>query len=214
MNGNPSHFEAIGSRLGFRVIQENSERLVLVWEGARFPAFLCLGIALALTFISIPILQALRQRGFEGPAVSLWYFPLMNLILLGIAAYLLSVKRTIAVDCVGRAVTLTKRSLLRTIKLRLGYDDIAALRLGSDEVYSGFALAGSSAAETYSVPSLRLVLKNQETVLLDRNGMKKLKAIAERLRDFTDKPLEFESADSVSQNSAMAISDTAPGAVD
>jgi hypothetical protein len=214
MQANPSHFEAIGSRLGFRIASEEPDRLVLVWQGARFPAFLCVGIALALMFISIPILEAIRQRGFEGPAASLWYFPLMNLILLGIAAYLLSVKRIIAVDCVDRAVTLTKRSLLRTIKLRLGYDDIAALRLGSDEVYSGFALAGSSAAETYSVPSLRLVLKNQETVLLDRNGMKKLQKIAERLRDFTDKPLEVESADSVSQNSAMALSDTASGAVD
>jgi hypothetical protein len=192
MDGNPSHFEAIGSRIGFRVVGDDSEKIVLAWQGARFPAFLCLGIAVALMFISIPILEALRRRGFEGPAASLWYFPLMNLILLGIGAYLLSVKRTILFDRGNRMITLSKRSLLRTIRLRVSYDEVAALRLGADQVYSGFALAGSSFAETYSVPSLRLVLKNQEKVLLDRGGMKRLESLAERLSAVIEKPLELE----------------------
>lgn len=190
MEGEPSHFEAIGSRLGFRIAADEPAKLVLVWQGARFPAFLCLGIAVALMFISIPILEALRQRGFEGPAASLWYFPLMNLILLGIAAYLLSVKRTILFDRGNRMITLSKRSLLRTIRLRVSYDEVAALRLGADQVYSGFALAGSSFVETYAVPSLRLVLKNQETVLLDRGGMKKLESLGARLGGYLGKPLE------------------------
>lgn len=214
MQGRPSHFEAIGSRLGFRIAEENSDRLVLVWQGARFPAFLCLGIAVALMFISIPILEALRQRGFEGPAASLWYFPLMNLILLAIAAYLLSVKRTILFDRGNRTITLSKRSLLRTMHLDVNYDEVGALRLGADQVYSGFALAGSSAAQTYAIPSLRLVLNSGESVLIDRGGMKRLERLAERLRDVTGKPLEVASADSVSRNSATAFSDTAPGAVD
>ncbi len=190
MEGNPSDFEAIGSRLGFRVEEESQNKIRLVWQGARFPAFLCLGIAIALLFVSLPILEALRQRGFEGPAASLWYFPLMNLILLGIAAFLLSVKRTILFDRKKRQIIMHKRSILRTTRLRIGYDEVTALRLGADQVYSGFALAGSSAAETYPVSSLRLILKSGESVLLDRGGIKRLKSLAERLSNFVDKPLE------------------------
>src|SRR5262249_14097050 len=155
-------------RLGFRVASEDQGRIVFVWQGARFPAFLCLGIALALAFISVPIVEALRQRGFVGPAGSLWYFPLMNLVLLGIAAFLLSMTRTIIVDKSFRRVMLKRRNLFRTATLNIDFADIASLRLAADEVYSGFALGGSTAAQTYTVPSLRLVLKNDESVLLDR----------------------------------------------
>ena len=190
MEGHPSQFEAIGSRLGFRVALEDQGQFVLAWHGARFPAFLCLGIALALSFISVPIVQALRQRGFVGPAASLWYFPLMNLILLGIAAFLFSIKRTIVIDKSRRRVTLKRRTLFRAVYLHIGFDEILSLRLAADEVYSGFAVAGSSAAQTYPVPSLRLVLRNDETVLLDRSGMKRLEGLARRLGEWIDKPLE------------------------
>jgi len=190
MKGHPSDFEAIGSRLGFRVAREDQARIVLVWQGARFPAFLCLGIALALAFISVPIVEALRQRGFVGPAASLWYFPLMNLVLFGIAAFLLSMKRTIAIEKSLRRVTLKRRSLFRTVSLTIAFDAIVSLSLTADQVYSGFALAGSSAAETYPVPSLRLVLTNDDTVLLDRGGMKRLTTLAGRLSDWTGKPME------------------------
>ena len=190
MKGHPSDFEAIGSRLGFRVAREDQGRIVLVWQGARFPAFLCLGIALALAFVSVPIVDALRQRGFVGPAASLWYFPLMNLVLFGIAAFLLAMKRTIAIEKNLRRVTLKRRGLFRMLALQIAFDAIVSLRLAADQVYSGFALAGSSAAETYPVPSLRLVLDNGETVLLDRGGAKRLAALAERLSDWTGKPLE------------------------
>jgi hypothetical protein len=190
MQGQPSDFEAIGSRLGFRAVADDAAKLLLVWQGARFPAFLCLGIALALGFISVPIVEALRQRGFAGPAASLWYFPVMNLVLLGIAAFLLSVKRTIAVDKLTRAVTLTKRSLLRRVRLSVNYDEIAALRVAADQVYSGFALAGSSAAETYPVASLRLVLKDGATVLMDRGGKKRLEELAARVAGIVGKPVD------------------------
>src|SRR5215831_6439396 len=106
MQGNPAEFEALGNRLGFRIIEETSEKLRLVWQGARFPAFLCLGIAVALLFISVPIVQAIRFRGLVGPAGSMWYFPLMNLILFGIAVYLLSQKRTIVIDASLKNMTL------------------------------------------------------------------------------------------------------------
>jgi len=208
MEGHPSHFEAIGSRLGFRVAQEDQGRIALVWQGARFPAFLCLGIALALAFISVPIVEALRQRGFVGPAASLWYFPLMNAVLLGIAAFLLSIKRTITVDKSLARVTLERRSLFRSVRLQIDFNRIVSLRLAADQVYSGFALAGSSAAETYAVPSLRLVLKNDETVLLDRGGMKRMEILAQRLAAWIEKPLERKIG-----AAPLTISETAPDAV-
>jgi len=192
MQGNPSDFEAIGSRLGFQVESDGEERLSLVWHGARFPALLCLGIAIALLFLSIPILEAIRQSGFRGRAASLWYFPLMNLILLGIAVFLLSLKRTILFDRGRRKVSLAKRSLFRTAALHLAYDEVAALRLGFDRVYSGFAVAGSSAAQKYPVPSLRLVLENGGTVLLDRGGIRRLKNLSERVSAELGKPLETD----------------------
>jgi hypothetical protein len=192
MDGDPSHFEAIGSRLGFRIAADEPAKLVLVWQGARFPAFLCLGISLALLFISVPIIEALRQRGFQGPAASLWYFPLMNLVLLGIAAFLLSVKRTIVLDRNEKKIRLYKRSIFRTRRLCANNDEVISLKIGTDQVYSGFALAGSSAAETYSVPSLRLILKNGAAVLLDRGGIKRLEDFAKRLSTLIDKPLTRE----------------------
>lgn len=71
MTGNPAQFETIGNRLGFRAVEESPHKLLLRWQGARFPAFLCLGIALMLLLISVPIVEALRLRGFVGPAGSL-----------------------------------------------------------------------------------------------------------------------------------------------
>ena len=53
-------------------------------------------------------------NGFVGAAGSLWYFPLMNLILFGISLYLLSQKRTIIIDNSAQQVTLKKRSLYQT----------------------------------------------------------------------------------------------------
>ncbi|MFQ5903050.1 MAG: hypothetical protein ACE5JO_05105 [Candidatus Binatia bacterium] len=189
MKGNPAQFEVIGSRLGFRVDAEEPEKFSLIWQGARFPALLCLGIATALLFLSVPILEAIRQRGLEGPASSLWYFPMMNLILLGISLFLLSLRRTILFDHKEQQVVLHKRSIFHSARLRVDYDEVAGLRLGTDEVYSGFAIAGSSAAQRYPVPSLRLVLKGGETVLLDRGGARRLEALGKRLSDHMGKPL-------------------------
>ncbi len=194
MEGNPAHFEAIGNRLGFRVATEDQEKLLLVWQGARFPALLCLGIALALLFLSVPIIEAIRQKGFEGPVGSLWYFPVMNLILLGIAFFLLFVKRTILIERKNRQVVLARRSLFRNFIFRASYDEVAALRLGIDEVYSGFAVAGSSAAQKYPVSALRLMLKNGGTVLLDRGGRKRLETLGKNLSDRLGKPLHTDAA--------------------
>ena len=194
MEGNPAHFEAIGSRLGFRVTSESQEKLILIWQGARFPAFLCLGIAVALLFLSLPILEAIRQRGLAGPAGALWYFPMMNLILLGISFFLLSLRRTILFDHKGREIVLHKRHIFRSTKLCVSYNEVTALKVGIDQVYSGFAVAGSSAAEQYPVPSLRLVLKEGETVLLDRGSFRRLETLGKRLSGFLGKPLHTEEA--------------------
>ena len=194
MEGNPVEFEAIGNRLGFRIDAEDKEGIRLVWRGARFPALLCLGIAVALLFLSLPILEAIRQRGLQGPAASLWYFPLMNLILLGISFFLLSLKRTIVFNHKQQQVVLQKRNIFRRVELSVAYNEVAALRLGIDQVYGGFAVAGSSAAQSYPVPSLRLILKNGETVLLDRGSVRRLEALGKKLSGLLEKPLQTAEA--------------------
>lgn len=194
MEGNPAHFEVIGTRLGFKIEAEDQESISLTWQGARFPAFLCLGVAVALLFLSVPILEAIRQRGLEGPASSLWYFPVMNLILLGISLFLLSLRRSILFDHRQRQVVLHKRNIFRGAHFCVPYDEVAALRLGTDQVYAGFAVAGSSSAERYPVPSLRLVLKEGGTVLLDRGSFRRLETLGKRLAAFLAKPLQTEAA--------------------
>lgn len=192
MQCSPADFEAIGNRLGFRVTSDTHQVLRLVWHGPRFPAFLCLGIALALLFISVPILQALKLQGFVGAAGSLWYFPVMNFILFGVAAFLLSQKRTIVFDHASAKAIFRRRSLHRTFDLQFPYAEIEKLQLRIDEVYSGFAVAGSSAAEKFPVPSLRVVLVNGSSVLLDRGSVRRLKALAEQIGRAIGKPVEID----------------------
>jgi hypothetical protein len=194
MEGQPAQFESIGNRLGFRVVEENRRWLKLAWQGPRFPAFLCLGIALLLLFVSVPIIQALRWRGFVGPAGSLWYFPLMNLILLGISLYLISQKRTVVIDSAAQTVTLRRRGLHRQNVLALSYSEIDKLELSLDQVYSGFAVAGSSAAQSFPVPSLRLIASNGESILIDRGSKSKLAELGKSISERLMKPLAVDPA--------------------
>ncbi|MGE5816889.1 MAG: hypothetical protein ACM37Z_02625 [Deltaproteobacteria bacterium] len=166
----------------------------LAWQGPRFPAFLCLGIALLLLFVSVPIVQALRLRGFVGPAGSLWYFPLMNLVLFAISIYLISQERTIVTDSVAQKVTLTKRTLYQSDVLSLGYNEIDRVELALDEVYSGFSVAGSSAAQTFPVPSLRVVLSDGNSILLDRGNRRKLAELGKKIGERLKKPLAIDPA--------------------
>jgi hypothetical protein len=191
MIGDPRQFEAIGNRLGFRAVEETPRKLLLRWHGARFPAFLCLGIALLLLLVSVPIVEALRLRGFVGPAGSLWYFPIMNLILLGISAFLLTQRRTIEIDDELRRLTLRRQSLYRSIVLAASYDEVTKLVLGVDQVYSGFALGGSTAAESFPVPALRVTLQNGRTVLLDRGSLRKLADLGQLIGRRLNKPLDI-----------------------
>jgi hypothetical protein len=194
MEGNPTDFEAIGNRLGFRVVQDSPERFVLVWQGPRFPAFLCLGIALALLFVSVPIAQAIYLNGFASRAASLWYFPLMNLVLFGIAVYLLAQRRTILINSSKRLVLLRKRRLLKSSSLLLSFGEIANVSLVLDRVYSGFAVAGSSAAQSFPVPSLRLVLSASTSVLLDRGGTRRLEELGQQVAGRLGAALEKDAA--------------------
>lgn len=192
MKGEPARFESIGNRLGFRVVQENNQVVKLTWQGPRFPAFLCLGIATSLLFISVPILQALHVRGFAGPAASLWYFPLMNFILFGISFYLILQRRTIVIDGALQKLTLTRRTLHQIDRLLIGYDEIAKIQLGLDPVYSGFAVAGSSAAQSFPVPSLRVVLSGGDSILLDRGSKRKLAELGRKISERLGKPLTID----------------------
>jgi hypothetical protein len=181
MEGNPADFEAIGNRLGFFILEESDKRLALAWQGPRFPALLCLGIALLLLSISIPIAQAIYLNGFASRAASLWYFPLMNIVLLVIAIYLLAQHRTIIVDSARRTISLRKRLLLKSVSLTVAWDEVEAVKLVRDQVYSGFAVAGSSAAQSFPVPSLRFAIRGHDSVLLDRGGAKRLQALGEKI---------------------------------
>jgi len=194
MEGDPTQFEAIGNRLGFDIAAETADELHLIWRGPRFPAFLCLGIALLLLGVSVPILWAIYLNGFVGAAGSLWYFPLMNLILFGISLYLLYQKRTIVVSETTQRVRLTKRSFYRITSLSIPYVEIDKIQLGADQVYSGFAVAGSSAAESFAVPSLRLVGISGQSVLLDRGSFRRLESLGKRLADRIQRNFEIDTA--------------------
>lgn len=192
MIGNPAQFEAIGNRLGFRIVSETPRKLLLRWQGARFPAFLCLGIALLLLFVSVPIVEALRVRGFVGPAGSLWYFPVMNLILFGISLFLITQRRTIEVDSDSRQMTLRRQSLYRDIVFAASYDEITGVALGIDQVYSGFAIGGSTAAQSFPIPALRITLTSGDNVLLDRGSHRRLADLGKRVSARLRKPLEID----------------------
>ena len=194
MIGDPAQFETIGNRLGFEIVENTREKLRLVWHGARFPAFLCLGIAVLLLFVSVPIIEALRLRGFAGPAGALWYFPLMNFILFAIALFLVTQRRVIELDSRARQVTLRRHSLYRSIVLSASYDEIDKFKLGFDQVYSGFALGGSTAAQKFSVPALRMVLRDGAAVLLDRGSVRKLRELGKLASELLSRPLEIELA--------------------
>jgi hypothetical protein len=193
MEGKPADFEAIGNRLGFSVVEDSPERLRLKWRGPRFPAFLCLGIALLLLFVSVPITQAIYWRGFGSRAASLWYFPLMNLVLLGIAGYLLAQQRAITIAN-NRLVEFSKRRLFGTLSLKVPVCAIEGVKLGIDHVYSGFAVAGSSAAQSFPVPSLRLCLSDGKTVLIDRGSARRLEELGKKIAHRLDRALEKEQA--------------------
>ena len=192
MQGNPASFDAIGNRLGFSIAENNIQRLRLIWHGPRFPAYLCLSIAILLLFISVPIVEAIHLRGFVGPAASLWYFPLMNMILFGIACYLLTLKRTILFDHQGQNIILTSQSLFNRSFLSASYSEIEKIHLGVDQVYNGFAVAGSSAAEQFPVPSLRLFLANGDSVLLDRGSRGRLKELGVQIGERLERPFEID----------------------
>jgi hypothetical protein len=72
------------------------------------------------------------------------------------------------------------------------YDEIEKLKLGFDQVYSGFALGGSTAAQKFSVPALRLVLRDGAAVLLDRGSARKLKELGKLASGLLSRPLEVE----------------------
>ncbi len=192
MQGNPASFDAIGNRLGFGIAENNIQQLRLIWQGPRFPAYLCLSIAILLLFISVPIVEAIRLRGFVGPAASLWYFPVMNTILFGIACYLLTLKRTILFDHQGKRMVLTNQSLFNRSFLSASYSEIAKINLGVDQVYNGFAVAGSSAAQQIPVPSLRLFLVNGDSVLLDRGSRGRLKELGTQMSERLKRPFEMD----------------------
>ena len=190
MEGDPRHFESFISRLGFQIQQEDSHGVKLVWRGTRYPGFLCLGLYLALLILSVPVLWAILIRGMDSTAMSLWTFPTMNLILFCVALFLLSLNRTTVIDQGSKRVLLSKRSILKRRDLTVAFGEIAALQVGTDMVYSGLAVAGSTMGQSrFPTASLRLALKGGETILLDRGTKQKIHDLALRINRFLDKPI-------------------------
>ncbi len=190
MEGDPRHFESFISRLGFRIHQDHAHVIHLVWRGALYPGFLCLGLSLALLFLSVPVLQAILIKETDGSAMSLWYFPAMNLILFSVAIFLLSLSRTAVIDQRSKRVLLSKRSILKRRDLVVDFGEIVALRVGTDMVYSGLAVAGSTMGQNrFPAASLRLALKGGGTVLLDRGSKQRIDDLAHRINRLLDKPI-------------------------
>lgn len=193
MQGRPSQFESVGTRLGFQIKEETPRRLVLTWQGSRFPGWLCLGLALALLFLSVPITEAIRLQGFASRVGALWYFPVMNLVLFAVGGLLISLRRSVTLDQESRRVVLKKRSLINNAVLQLEFSEIASLKIGADQVYSGAAVAGSTVGQTFfPVQSLRLLLTSGETVLLDRGSRRRMESLGDRLSAFLQRPLAKE----------------------
>ncbi len=191
MTGDPRHFESIGSRLGFRAEPSADGEISLVWRGGRFPAVLCLGLAAFLLLLSVPVFLAIRTQGLDSAVGNLWYFPTMNVVLFGVALFLLTLKRVIRIDRRAGKVYMTRSSLLMRRRLTVEFDEVRALRVADDQVYSGFAVAGSTAGQKwFPARSLRLLLSGSQSVLLDRGGSRRLEELAARIGRFMDKPVE------------------------
>lgn len=191
MTGDPRHFESIGNRLGFRATPSGEDEINLVWRGGRFPALLCLGIACFLLLLSVPVFLAILAQGLDSPVGNLWYFPAMNVVLFGVVLFLLTLKRAIRIDRRAGKVYLTRSSLLMRRRLTVEFEEVRALSLVEDQVYSGFAVAGSTAGQkSFPARSLRLLMSGSQSVLLDRGGGRRLDELAGRIGRFMDKPVE------------------------
>jgi len=120
----------------------------------------------------------------------------MNGVLLGVVAFLLSLKRTILVDRTAGKIWLTKRNLWSRRQLIVDFDEVEAIRLGNDQVYSGFAVAGSTAgAKSFPALSLRLILPDSQSVLVERGAGRTTRELATRLGEFMEKPVRNEIED-------------------
>jgi hypothetical protein len=78
--------------------------------------------------------------------------------------------------------------------LSLGYDEIDKVELALDEVYSGFSVAGSSAAQSFPVPSLRVIVTDEKSILLDRGSRRNLAEVGKKISERLNKPLRIDPA--------------------
>jgi hypothetical protein len=86
---------------------------------------------------------------------------------------------------------------------------VKQLNLGVDQVYNGFAVAGSSAAEQFPVPSLRLFLVSGDSVLLDRGSRRRLKGLGMQIAERLERPLEIDTQLAFDKRGAVKSHDEA-----
>ena len=76
--------------------------------------------------------------------------------------------------------------------MRATQEEISKIKLGIDHVYSGFAVGGSTAAEKFPIPALRIVSINEESVLLDRGSFRKLAELGRLVSERMAKPFAID----------------------
>ena len=154
MIGDPSQFEAIGIRLGFSIVEDSRQRLRLSWQGARFPAFLCVGIAVLLLFVSVPILQAALIARFHRPRGIAVVFPFDESSALRHCDFSGHPTAHHRIRQRGEVLRALSTQSLPQDQSTASFDEIEEITLSIDRVSSGFAIGGSTAAESFPVPAL------------------------------------------------------------
>jgi hypothetical protein len=115
----------------------------------------------------------------------------MNLVLFGIAIFLITQRRTIVVDSSAKSFELCRQSLYRKTRLFASFDEIGNITLSIDQVFSGFAIGGSTSAESFPVPALRIHFTGVEAALLDRGSVRRLEDAGKKIAARIGKPLKI-----------------------
>ena len=127
--------------------------------------------------------------------MSLWYFPMMNLVLLGIGIYLLSLRRQIVFEKNTKLIMFEKIDLFRRPTLRLRFDEVKRAEVALDLVQVGFTLMGKTDNEGYPIPAIRLVLHSGKTLLVERGKKNRVVELGEKISRVVDCPFSVAEAE-------------------
>ena len=136
----------------------------LLWRGPRFPAFLCLGIALLLLLISVPIVRSHSHSWFRWPGGIALVFSADESDSVRHCVFLLTQRRTIEIDPGAGRLSLRRQKPLSVCRL---YGDGQRDPLESPSVsIASTAVSrwvGRPPRSAFQLPALRLELSSGET---------------------------------------------------